>query len=482
MKLSTQILLAFTLIILLSVADSYTNYRLSIKVQRNSQFLSKSEEIIRSSNKTHRAILEMQVGVRGYLLTNDTTFLDSYYSGLKTVPMFMEVQRRRIDSNYTQRLLLDSIKTLHHQWLLHTAGLISSQKENPQYYQKLFDSQQKHVGKTINDAISKKFKEFDRIEYRARKYHSDMLLHSLSSTRTYSLIFLTLTIFAGFCSTIFIILIITKRINSMVRLADNISKGKFTIVEDTGNDELSALSTSLNIMSGKLEKNIQDLESKNEELNKFAYVVSHDLKAPIRGIHNVITWIEEDLSDDLSPELKKYLRIIPQRTQRMEALINGLLDYARINRKTSAELVDTNILVHEIAQSIVPRNFKLEIEKLPKIYTERLKLEQVFANLISNAVKYSQTENPAITISSKRIMDIYEFSVKDNGIGIAAEYHKKIFEIFQTLREKNEVESTGVGLAIVKKIIDDHGENISVQSKLGSGTEFIFTWRNNKEI
>ena len=482
MKLSTQILLAFTLIILLSVADSYTNYRLSTKVQRNSEFLSKSEEIIRSSNKTHRAILEMQVGVRGYLLTNDTTFLDSYYSGLKTVPMFMQVQRRRIDSNYTQRVLLDSIKILHQQWLLHTAGLISAQKDNPQYYQKLFDSEQKHVGKTINDAISIKFKEFDRIEYRARKFHSDMLLHSLSSTRTYSLIFLSLTIFAGFCSTIYIILIITNRISSMVRLAENISKGKFTIVEDTRNDELSALSASLNIMSGKLKKNIQDLENKNEELNKFAYVVSHDLKAPIRGIHNVITWIEEDLSDDLSPELKKYLRIIPQRTQRMEALINGLLDYARINRKTPAELVDINILVHEIAQSIVPRNFKLETENLPKIYTERLKLEQVFANLISNAVKYSQAENPSISIGARKIMDIYEFSVKDNGIGIAPEYHKKIFEIFQTLREKNEMESTGVGLAIVKKIIDDHGENISVHSKLGSGTEFIFTWRNNKVI
>jgi len=480
MKLSTQILLAFTLVILLSVADSYTNYNLSIKVQRNSQFLSKSEEIIRSSNRAHRAIIEMQSGLRGYLLTNDPSFLDSYSEGLKSVPILLKEQKKRIGEDLVQLSLLDSIISLHNSWLIRTADLINAQKQNPQYYQKVYDNNQKHIGKNINDAITEKFKRFDKIEYKTRKHHSTMLLHSLSNTRTYSLIFLSLTIFAGLCSTIYIVFIITNRINSMVRLAENISKGKFTIVRDNRNDELSALSASLNIMSGKLEKNIHDLESKNEELNKFAYVVSHDLKAPIRGIHNVITWIGEDLSEELSPQLKRYLQIIPQRTQRMEALINGLLDYARINRKTPTELVDTNLLVHEIAQSIVPRNFTIKIENLPEMFTERLKLEQVFANLISNAVKYSKPEKGFIKITGKKIKDYYEFSVKDNGIGIAVEYHQKIFEIFQTLREKNEIESTGVGLAIVKKIIDEHRETINVKSELGIGTEFIFTWRNNK--
>ena len=480
MKLSTQILLAFTLVILLSVADSYTNYNLSIKVQRNSQFLSKSEEIIRSSNRAHRAIIEMQSGLRGYLLTNDSSFLDSYSEGLQSVPVLLKEQKKRIGENLVQLSLLDSIISLHNSWLIRTADLINAQKQNPEYYQKVYDNNQKHIGKNINDAITEKFKRFDKIEYKTRKHHSTMLLHSLSNTRTYSLIFLSLTIFAGLCSTIYIVFIITNRINSMVRLAENISKGKFTIVRDNRHDELSALSASLNIMSGKLEKNIHDLESKNEELNKFAYVVSHDLKAPIRGIHNVITWIGEDLSDELSPQLKRYLQIIPQRTQRMEALINGLLDYARINRKTPTELVDTNLLVHEITQSIVPRNFTIKIENLPEMFTERLKLEQVFANLISNAVKYSKPEKGFIKITGKKIKDYYEFSVKDNGIGIAVEYHQKIFEIFQTLREKNEIESTGVGLAIVKKIIDEHRETINVKSELGIGAEFIFTWRNNK--
>lgn len=370
---------------------------------------------------------------------------------------------------------------LHTQWLVYTSKLIDARNQNPESYQILLDTGlKKHVGKNINDAITKKFKRFDKIEYKTRKYHSDMLLHSLDKTRVFSLIFLSLTVFVGFCSIIYIVIMITNRINSMVRVADTISKGKFTVIEDYRNDELSALASSLNIMSSRLEKNIHELENKNEELNKFAYVVSHDLKAPLRGIYNVITWIEEDLSQELSPALKKYLDIIPKRTQRMEALINGLLDYARINRKTPPESVDLNILVSDITQSIVPREFTLHIDNLPEVYTQRLKLEQLFSNLISNAVKYAKPENAVIEIRCKKVVSFYEFSVKDNGIGIDEEYHHKIFEIFQTLREKNEMESTGVGLAIVKKIIDDQGENIYVQSKLGEGTQFTFTWRNTK--
>ncbi|MFH6948928.1 ATP-binding protein [Flavobacterium sp. FlaQc-51] len=481
MKLSTQILWAFTLVILLSIADSYTNYNMSKKVQLNSQFLSKSEAIIRNSNKTHRAILEMQSGVRGYLLTSDTTFLDAYYQGIKKVPKFFAEQQILVGQHNTQRSILDSISVLHNEWLAYTSKLIEARTQNTKSFEVLFETGlKKHVGKNINDIIVQKFKRFDKIEYKTRKHHSVMLLHSLEKTRVFSLIFLSLTIFVGFCSIIYIVIMITNRINSMVQVADTISKGKFTVIEDYRNDELSALASSLNIMSRRLEKNIHELENKNEELNKFAYVVSHDLKAPLRGIYNVITWIEEDFSQELSPSLKNYLDIIPKRTQRMEALINGLLDYARINRKTPPEQVNINMLVSDITQSMVPREFILDIDSLPELYTERLKLEQLFSNLISNAVKYAKPENARIEIRCKKVGSFYEFSVKDNGIGIDREYHQKIFEIFQTLREKNELESTGVGLAIVKKIIDEQGENIYVQSKLGEGTEFTFTWRNNK--
>lgn len=479
MKLSTQILVAFTLVILLSVADSYTNYLLSKKVQLNSQFLARSEEIIRNSNKTHKSIIEMQSAFRGFLLTDDYTFLDSYFIGLKRVPVLIKEQQHRIGEKNDQRSTLDSITTLHSNWVRYSEELIKSRKEMPDSYKTLFNSSLKrHVGKNINDAIAEKFSRFDKIEYKKRRHHTEMLLISLRYAHTFSFIFLTLTVIVGLLSTIFIMYVTNKRITSMIRLAENISKGNFTVVKDTRNDELTALSKSLNRMSGKLDKNIHELKNRNAELNKFAYAVSHDLKAPIRGIHNVVSWIEEDLEKELSPELKRYLSIIPQKTRRMEALINGLLDYARLNLKTAPEYINTNALVHEIADSIVPRNFKLEIGKLPDLVAERIKLEQVFANLISNAVKYTPQSDGLIRISCETFGNLHEFSVKDNGIGIAPEYHQKIFEIFQTLREQNEQESTGVGLAIVKKIIDDQQESIIVKSKLGEGAEFIFTWKN----
>lgn len=478
MKLSTQIIVAFSLIILLSAADSYTNYMLSKKVERNADFLSNSEAIIRNSNRTHKTIIDMQSSFRGYLLTGDDSFLDLYYSGIKSVPKYIKEQKRLVGNETLQQMILDSIGSMHTYWVNYSGQLIDSRKNQPASYQKLFESRlKKHVGKNINDEIAKKFLRFDRIEYASRKHHGAVLMESIEITHTISLIFLVLTIAIGICSTIYIVILITKRIASMVKVAEDISGGNFTIVNDTKNDELTGLSRSLNIMSGRLKKNIRELENRNAELNKFAYVVSHDLKAPIRGIHNVITWIEEDLSHELSPEMTRYLDIIPQRTRRMEALINGLLDYARISMETPMEEVDVNILVQEISDSIVPRTFHMDIETLPHIYTERLKLEQVFANLISNAVKYTRSDKGHIKISCKETSNNYEFSVADNGIGIDYKFHGKIFEIFQTLREKNEKESTGVGLAIVKKILDEKHETIRVQSEAGKGAVFIFTWR-----
>jgi signal transduction histidine kinase len=265
----------------------------------------------------------------------------------------------------------------------------------------------------------------------------------------------------------------------MVSLAENISEERFTTLKDKSNDELTRLSLSLNRMSESLQHNISELKNRNVELDKFAYAVSHDLKAPIRGIHNVINWTEEDLSAEISPQMRKHLDIIRDRAKRMENLINGLLDYARIRRKSPAENTNVKDIVDKIVETIVPRNFIVDVYDLPIISAERSKLEQVFENLISNAVKYSSETHGHITIRSREFANHYEFSVKDNGIGIDPEYHSLIFEMFQTLREKDEKESTGIGLALIKKILDDQNCTIRVESTPGNGAAFIFTWPRN---
>jgi signal transduction histidine kinase len=483
MKLSTRIALAFAIVILLSAIDSITNYVLSLRVQKNTRFLSKSEEIIRNSAIIHKAILEMQGSFRGYLLTSDTNFLEPYTRGVRNIPGYLKNQKELIKNNPLQQGIVNDIERMHDAWKNYAGSLIAARKMpvemggSNQIYEGLFENQlKKELGKKMNDSISQKFLAFDKSEYKLRNERRLMLKQSIEHTHFFSFIFIAFTILAGIGSAIYIVRLISSRIKTMVFQADRIAKGEFNIVEDRANDELTHLSRSLNIMSSQLQQNISELEKRNVELSKFAYVVSHDLKAPVRGIYNVINWIEEDLAEEISPEMKKYLEIIPQRAMRMENLINGLLDYTRINEKKMPEQVDTMQLVNEIIDALVPRQVKVEVEDLPVVYAERLKLEQVFSNIISNAVKFTNHGDSRILISCTQKGMQYYFSVKDNGIGIEPQYHDKIFEIFQTLRNKNEKESTGIGLAIVKKIIDELPGEIKVISSPGEGAEFIFTW------
>ncbi|HEX7845987.1 MAG TPA: CHASE3 domain-containing protein, partial [Chitinophagaceae bacterium] len=335
MKLSSQILLAFSIVVVLSVIDSITNYLLSVKVRDNTAFLNNSEAIIRNSGKLHKSIIEMQSAFRGFLLTDDANFLDNYDKGIKEVPGLFSEQHQLVKSDTKQLPILDSIYTVHLRWIEYANSLIAARKNRTtsgsafEVYNRLFEEKLKQqVGKKMNDEITRMFLEFDRSEYALRIVHGAKLTSSIDRTHTFSFFFLGLTIIVGIGSAIYIVMLISTRIKTMVHLAENISKGEFATMTDVRNDELTRLSHALNIMSDKLSKNIQELERRNEELDKFAHVVSHDLKAPIRGIHNVTNWIEEDLGKEMSPQMKQYLSIIPQKTKRMEDLINGLLDYA----------------------------------------------------------------------------------------------------------------------------------------------------------
>lgn len=222
-----------------------------------------------------------------------------------------------------------------------------------------------------------------------------------------------------------------------------------------------------------------NLEKRNAELDQFAYIVSHDLKAPLRAIANLGQWIAEDLEDRLTEETRHHLDLLQGRVQRMEALINGLLQYSRVGRvRTELELVDVEGLLREVIDSLAPpEEFAIEIvPPMPTLWTERLPLQQVFANLISNGIKHNLRLDGRLVIRATEQTDFYEFSVADNGAGIAPEFHEKVFVMFQTLEARDKVENTGVGLAIVKKIIEDKGGTISLNSEEGKGATFHFTW------
>jgi len=224
----------------------------------------------------------------------------------------------------------------------------------------------------------------------------------------------------------------------------------------------------------------KSLESKNKELDQFAYIVSHDLKAPLRAINNLSEWIEEDLEDIVDEDTKKNLELLRGRVHRMENLINGILEFSRVGRQeTNNEKIDMSKLLNEIVDSIGSDKIaKFTIkDEMPTLIAEKILFEQIFSNLISNAIKYNDKDEIEICVSYSMSNNdkFHTFGIKDNGPGIEEEYFNSIFVIFQTLQPRDKIESTGVGLAIVKKIIEDSGGRIWVESEISTGSTFYFT-------
>jgi signal transduction histidine kinase len=222
---------------------------------------------------------------------------------------------------------------------------------------------------------------------------------------------------------------------------------------------------------------IAALERSNRDLDQFAYVASHDLKAPLRGIGNLSQWIQEDLGQNVPRDMARQLELMRVRVRRMDALIDGILSYSRAGRPTQVESVDVEQLVAEVVEMLSPAEGAVRIRgTLPVIETERAPLEQVFLNLIGNALKHASRPDPRVDVSVKAAGRFHEFAIADNGPGIAPAYHEKIWGIFQTLEAKDQVEGAGIGLSVVKKITEGRGGRAWVESAEGSGATFRFLW------
>jgi signal transduction histidine kinase/CheY-like chemotaxis protein len=221
------------------------------------------------------------------------------------------------------------------------------------------------------------------------------------------------------------------------------------------------------------------LEKRNQELDEFACIASHDLQAPLRGIANLADWLSKDLDGQLPAENQQQIDLIQSRVLHMSALINGLLQYARVGREqVDAMTVNVSKIVAEVVETIEPPPaFHVKFaENMPTLRTQVLLLKQVFANLIDNAIKYHDRPNGSIEILATERDYFWQFTVVDDGPGIAPEHHKKIFGIFQTLRGRDDNKGSGVGLAIVQKIVESQGGVVWVDSDLGRGSAFSFTW------
>lgn len=281
-------------------------------------------------------------------------------------------------------------------------------------------------------------------------------------------------------------------------VANAIGKGNYKMQvpllskDDKLGKALEEMRKNLDETQTKLENNLLslqeytiDLEKKNKELDQFAYITSHDLKSPLRGINNLSEWIMEDMGDRLTEDSRKYFELLRGRVMRMEALIDSILKYSRAGKSFGEkEMVNTKQVVIQALNKVKPgANFKIFYdETLPEIYGNKKDIEEVFLNFISNAVLHNNAQQPIVNITYTELDNHYRFCIADNGQGIKPEFHQKIFTFFQTLETRDKIEATGAGLAIVKKIIESYEGKVWVESEEGKGARFYFTWPKKENI
>jgi PAS domain S-box-containing protein len=224
-----------------------------------------------------------------------------------------------------------------------------------------------------------------------------------------------------------------------------------------------------------------ELARSNADLEEFAYVASHDLKAPLRAITHLVEWISEDVEATASTETIDNLRLLRGRVVRLQSLLDGLLAYARIGKsRVSFEQVDIGQVVRDVVAVLSPPpGFVVECDgELPLLRTYRTPILVVLQNLISNGLKHHDRTEGRIAVAMKLENGVAEFRVSDDGPGIEPRFHARIFAIFQTLSSRDDLESSGIGLAIVKKRVELHGGRIWVESEPPiRGTTIVFTWK-----
>ena len=234
----------------------------------------------------------------------------------------------------------------------------------------------------------------------------------------------------------------------------------------------------------RLARAVKHLQQERADLDHFVYVASHDFKAPLRGIDNLATWIEEDAGESLNAEAREHLQMLRRRVTRLEVLLDDLLAYSRAGRvKIEPETVDTSELVKMVVSDIGPPDgVRVEIDpNMPVIVSPRAPLGHVFFNLIANAIKHHDRSDVLIRIDGEPFKNGYKFRVADDGPGIPEKFRQRIFEMFQTLRPRDEVEGSGMGLAISKRLVQSYHGTVDVISGEGRNSTFEFTWYPSEE-
>jgi len=366
-------------------------------------------------------------------------------------------------------------------------------------------------GKLFAYARSRGYKDFKGLEWILVVEHElGEIFAAVAKLKNTMLIISILLIVLSVLIGLFLSRAISEPIAKLKGIAIEIGKGKLdTKVEIESSDEIGQLAAAFRKMTGDLKKTttsidklsreiterkkaeqalerlnkdleltIQELERSNQQLRDFAHMTAHDLKTPLRGIATLAQWLSNDYSDKFDEPGKKQVKLLVARAQRISTMVDGILRFCQITPAVAKErMVDLNTVLTEVIRQInPPENFEIIVENhLPCVICQKKYMVQVFQSLLENAIKYIDRPDGRIKVSCVGQDSLWKFTVADNGPGIEQRYFKKIFQMFQRLSPRDEIESAGMGLSFVKKIVEMYGGQIWVRSKPGEGSAFLFT-------
>jgi signal transduction histidine kinase len=498
MKLSEKIILSYVVILTLIIILEVINKTFSGYVRKDSERLSRSEELLKQSVSLQKSISNMESDFNSYFLLGDSSLATQFYiSGAHFDDLYNSYSVQKIkdpDQARRYRILGAMVKKWRDSLL---TPVILSRKEflsqssakNESAFNALFEKAvvRQEARKELEN-IMRRFDVFDEHERLALDTNQRELEVSLLRNDTTSIVMALFILCIGIGITFVTARNISTRMNTMIDLAEKISLGQYNVkIDDEGTDEMSRLADALNRMTDalednfiKLEKSNLELKSSNRDLEQFVYSVSHDLKEPVRMVSIYSQMLLENSPGKLSKTAREYMDFAMEGANRIMKLLDGLLAYLNIARiEINSEPADLNKVVasavQKLGEEISERKAEIKTGLMPVIEGNFDQLSLLFYHLIDNAIRYRSEDKPLVEISAKWEDHEWIFSVKDNGIGIDNQYFEKIFVIFQRLDGSVKDRRTGIGLTICKKIVELHHGRIWVSSTPGVGAVFSFS-------
>lgn len=458
-------------IVLLGCLAAFDNARES---DRNAEV--RSKEILASSYRLQALMVDIETGTRGYMLTEERSFLEPSVAAFHRIP----VELRRLAALAANDR--DRVARLHR-----AAAVVMAYHENLR--RRVANGELDHAlaatragrGKALMDVFRAEIQRFLRAEQShdaARAAASLGWSHRIVQTLfigSVATIVLTLVLVAAFGR------IIAERFRVLVENTARFERGQPLHAAQPGTDEIAEVDRHFHAMAAAVTQGRRELEVANQELESFSYSVSHDLRAPLRAVNGYAQMLEEDYGGTFDAEGRRYLATIRAEAHRMGTLIDDLLSFSRIGRgQLHMQPVDVAALARgvfaEIQAAVPGRSLRLECGELPLALGDEALIRQVLVNLLTNAVKFSgPREEIVVEVGADAGEEANGYWVRDHGVGFDPRYTNKLFGVFQRLHDSAQFEGTGVGLAIVQRVVERHGGRVRAEGAVNQGACFHFT-------